>query len=42
MRVCVLSDDKITEFDPSPFLKGYDWELVTVTPGGTRPPVALV
>jgi len=32
MRVCILSDEKITEFDPAPFMTGYDWELVTVTP----------
>src|SRR5688572_9442327 len=31
MRVCVLSDEEITDFDPSPFLKDYDWKMVTMT-----------
>lgn len=31
MRVCVLSDEEIADFDPSPFMKDYDWEMVTVT-----------
>lgn len=31
MRVCILSDEKITDFDPSPFMAGYEWEMVTVT-----------
>lgn len=31
MRVCVLSDEEITKFDPSPYLKGFDWEMVTMT-----------
>jgi D-alanine-D-alanine ligase len=31
MRVCILSDEEITEFDPAPFMEGYDWEMVTVT-----------
>lgn len=31
MRVCVLSDEKIEEFDPSPYLKDYDWKMVTLT-----------
>ena len=31
MRVCVLSDEEITHFDPSPFLKDYEWEMVTMT-----------
>ena len=31
MRVCVLSDEEISDFDPSPFMKDYDWEMVTVT-----------
>lgn len=31
MRVCVLSDEEIKDFDPSPFMKDYDWEMVTVT-----------
>jgi D-alanine-D-alanine ligase-like ATP-grasp enzyme len=31
MRICVLSDEKISDFDPSPYLQGYDWEMVTMT-----------
>jgi D-alanine-D-alanine ligase len=31
MRVCILSDEEITDFDPAPFMQGYDWEMVTMT-----------
>lgn len=31
MRVCVLSDEMIADFDPSSFLKDYEWEMVTLT-----------
>lgn len=31
MRVCVLSDEEITDFDPSPYLKDFDWKMVTLT-----------
>ncbi len=31
MRVCVLSDEMLADFDPAPFLIGYEWELVTLT-----------
>ncbi|HNF34026.1 MAG TPA: hypothetical protein PKN81_00780 [Anaerolineales bacterium] len=31
MRVCVLSDEIIDDFNPSPYLKDYDWEMVTLT-----------
>jgi D-alanine-D-alanine ligase len=31
MRVCVLSDEEITDFNPAPFLKDYDWKMVTMT-----------
>jgi len=27
MRLCVLSDSKLKEFDPSQYLRAYDWEL---------------
>ncbi|HEY5729386.1 MAG TPA: hypothetical protein VIS72_05005 [Anaerolineales bacterium] len=30
MRVCVLSDEEIQDFDVSPYLKEYDYEFVTV------------
>ncbi|MFN8382620.1 MAG: hypothetical protein U0V02_11800 [Anaerolineales bacterium] len=31
MRLCVLSDEVIADFDPSSFLKDYEWEMVTLT-----------
>lgn len=31
MRVCVLSDEEISDFDPAPYLEGYDWQMVTMT-----------
>ncbi len=31
MRVCVLSDEVIADFDPSSFLHEYEWEMVTLT-----------
>ncbi len=31
MRVCVLSDEMIADFNPAPFLQGYEWELITLT-----------
>jgi biotin carboxylase len=31
MRICVLTDEVPEDFDPSPFMKGYDWEMVTMT-----------
>jgi D-alanine-D-alanine ligase len=31
MRICVLSDEEITSFDPAPYLTGYDWKMVTLT-----------
>jgi D-alanine-D-alanine ligase len=31
MRVCVLSDEVIEDFDPSPYMQGYDWKMVTLT-----------
>ena len=31
MRVCVLSDEEISDFNPAPFLKDYDWKMVTMT-----------
>jgi D-alanine-D-alanine ligase len=30
MKVCVLSDEVIEDFDPSPFLQDYDWEMITL------------
>ncbi|MCC7118771.1 MAG: hypothetical protein IT310_09620 [Anaerolineales bacterium] len=31
MRVCVLSDETIDRFDPSPYLKDFEWELITMS-----------
>ncbi|HNN12808.1 MAG TPA: hypothetical protein PKL78_04580 [Anaerolineales bacterium] len=31
MRVCVLSDEEASDFDPSPYLKDFDWKMVTLT-----------
>src|SRR5215208_7862173 len=31
MRVCVLTDEVIQDFDPAPYMQGFDWEMFTVT-----------
>jgi len=31
MRVCVLSDEEISDFNPAQFLTDYEWEMVTMT-----------
>jgi D-alanine-D-alanine ligase len=31
MRICILSDEEIEDFDPSPVMKDYDWKLITLT-----------
>lgn len=31
MRICILSDEDIKDFNPAPFMDGYDWEMVTMT-----------
>lgn len=30
MRICILSDEKIEDFNPTQFMQGYDWEFVTM------------
>lgn len=30
MRVCILSDEEIEDFNPTQFMEGYDWEFVTM------------
>lgn len=30
MRVCILSDEKIEDFNPTHFMEGYDWEFITM------------
>ena len=32
MRVCLLTDEKIEDFNPADHLKNYDWDYVTVAP----------
>jgi len=31
MRICVLTDEVPEDFDPGPYLQGFDWEMFTVT-----------
>ena len=31
MRVCILSDEVITNFNPAPYIKDFDWQMVTMT-----------
>jgi D-alanine-D-alanine ligase len=31
MRVCILSDEEIADFDPTPYIKDFDWQMVTLT-----------
>jgi len=31
MRVCILSDEEIEDFDPSPYIKDFDWQMITLT-----------
>ncbi|NOH02153.1 MAG: hypothetical protein HND47_09450 [Chloroflexi bacterium] len=31
MRICILSDEEPKDFDPSPYMQGYDWKMVTLT-----------
>lgn len=31
MRICILSDEEITKFNPAPFMEGYDWKMITLT-----------
>ena len=30
MRVCLLTDEEPEDFNPAPFLKGYEWEMFTM------------
>jgi len=30
MRICILSDEVIEDFNPAPFMEGFDWEFVTM------------
>ena len=31
MRVCILSDEEISDFNPDPYMKDFDWKMVTLT-----------
>ncbi|HAV75972.1 MAG TPA: hypothetical protein DCX53_01315, partial [Anaerolineae bacterium] len=30
MRICVLSDEELVDFNPAPFLQDYEWEMITL------------
>lgn len=30
MRVCILTDEDPEDFDPAPYMEGFDWEMVTL------------
>jgi D-alanine-D-alanine ligase len=30
MRICVLTDENPEDFDPTPYMQGFDWEMVTL------------
>ena len=31
MRICILTDEDPQDFDPAPYMQGFDWEMVTLT-----------
>jgi D-alanine-D-alanine ligase len=31
MRVCILSDEEIADFNPAPYIKDFEWQMVTLT-----------
>jgi biotin carboxylase len=31
MRICILTDEVLQEFNPAPYMQGFDWEMVTMT-----------
>lgn len=31
MRICILTDEMPEDFDPAPYMQGFDWEMVTIT-----------
>ena len=31
MRICLLTDEISEEFNPAPYMEGFDWEMVTMT-----------
>jgi D-alanine-D-alanine ligase len=30
MRICILTDEDPQDFDPAPYMQGFDWEMVTL------------
>lgn len=36
MRVCLLTDEKVEDFNPEVYFKNYDWDYVTVAPPVTE------
>jgi D-alanine-D-alanine ligase len=41
LRICLLTDEEPEDFDPSGYLRGYDWTMVTVTAPAAEQIVAL-
>lgn len=31
MRICILTDEEPQDFNPAPYMQGFDWEMVTMT-----------
>ena len=31
MRICILTDEELKDFDPAPYMQGFEWEMVTMT-----------
>src|SRR5689334_22723391 len=31
MRICILTDENPEDFDPAPYMQGFDWQMVTLT-----------
>lgn len=31
MRICILTDEEPEDFNPAPYMQGFDWEMVTMT-----------
>jgi hypothetical protein len=31
MRICILTDEVPEDFDPAPYMQGFDWEMLTMT-----------
>jgi D-alanine-D-alanine ligase-like ATP-grasp enzyme len=31
MRICIITDEESQDFNPAPYMQGFDWEMVTMT-----------